>query len=128
MTIAFPCENCGNRFEVDGSLAGKKCRCKKCGAVFVVPVPRQPSAVAPARARPVVRAYGPDGRPVDPSAAPARPSPFRPAPRPDPYDGDNDPGNPYRVDDVPPAPAPPDLSEGPPPMRWPVPWPARRKK
>ena len=26
MTIAFPCENCGHRFEVDASLAGKKCQ------------------------------------------------------------------------------------------------------
>lgn len=41
MTIAFPCERCGHRFEVDRALAGKKCRCKKCGHVFIIPVPRQ---------------------------------------------------------------------------------------
>ena len=42
MTIAFPCESCGHRFEVDGALAGRKCRCKHCGHVFLIPVPYQP--------------------------------------------------------------------------------------
>jgi hypothetical protein len=44
MTIAFRCENCGKSFEVDGALAGKKCKCKQCGHIFSIPVPRQPSS------------------------------------------------------------------------------------
>jgi hypothetical protein len=44
MTIAFPCESCGHRFEVDRSHAGKKCRCKHCGHVFLIPVPRVSAA------------------------------------------------------------------------------------
>ena len=40
MKIAFPCESCGHRFQVDESLAGKKCKCKQCGHVFLIPSPR----------------------------------------------------------------------------------------
>ena len=35
--IAFSCEGCGKTFEVDDSLAGRKSRCKKCGAVTRIP-------------------------------------------------------------------------------------------
>jgi hypothetical protein len=37
MTIAFTCENCGKDFQTDAGLAGKKCRCKQCGHIFVIP-------------------------------------------------------------------------------------------
>jgi HEAT repeat protein len=39
MVIVLNCPGCGKRFEVDGSLAGKKSRCKQCGAVFPIPTP-----------------------------------------------------------------------------------------
>jgi hypothetical protein len=35
--IAFSCEGCGKAFEVDDDLAGRKSRCKKCGAVMRIP-------------------------------------------------------------------------------------------
>ncbi len=41
MMIAFSCENCGHRFEVDAALAGKKGKCRKCGGVIVIPTARQ---------------------------------------------------------------------------------------
>ncbi len=85
MTLAFPCENCGHRFEVDGSLAGKKCKCKKCGHIFLIPVPRpvEPSPVRASRERP----------PSGPGST--RPAKSRPA-APDPYYDD---GDPYAADD-----------------------------
>src|SRR5436305_1475471 len=82
MTIAFPCENCGHRFEVDRSYAGRKCRCKKCGHVFVIPVPREPtSATAP---RPAMKTFGADAAPAPPKSrpAPSAPKPSRLAPPP----------------------------------------------
>ena len=39
MVIVLNCSGCGKRYEVDGSLAGKKSRCKQCGEVFPIPVP-----------------------------------------------------------------------------------------
>jgi predicted Zn finger-like uncharacterized protein len=42
--IVFSCSNCGQKYEKDLSLAGKKVRCKDCGHVFVIPTPsRMPS-------------------------------------------------------------------------------------
>ena len=34
MMIVLDCPGCGKRYEVDGSLAGKKSRCKDCGNIF----------------------------------------------------------------------------------------------
>jgi len=55
-TIVLSCPGCGRRYELSGSLAGKKARCKACSQEFNIPVPRQaapPStAAAPAPARP----------------------------------------------------------------------------
>ena len=35
--IAFSCEGCGKAFEVDDDLAGRRSRCKRCGAVMRIP-------------------------------------------------------------------------------------------
>ena len=39
-TIILNCPNCRKRYELDEALAGKKSRCKDCGEVFSIPVPR----------------------------------------------------------------------------------------
>ncbi len=39
MAIAFRCGQCGRIYEVDDSLAGKRGKCKDCGAVFAIPEP-----------------------------------------------------------------------------------------
>ncbi len=77
MTIAFPCERCGHRFEVDSSLAGKKCKCKKCEHVFVIPVPRQPSRPASK----ALKSFGAEATAKPPKAT-ARHRPARVRPRP----------------------------------------------
>ena len=55
MTIVFSCANCGKRFEVDRTVAGKKAKCKQCGHIFVIPTPRvvapQPASRQPASRR-----------------------------------------------------------------------------
>jgi HEAT repeats len=43
MLIVLDCPGCAKRYEVDASLAGKKSRCKQCGEVFQIPVPRAAS-------------------------------------------------------------------------------------
>ena len=40
MSILCRCNSCNTRFRVKDSLAGKKGRCAKCGAVFRIPVPQ----------------------------------------------------------------------------------------
>lgn len=37
MKITFSCGNCGSQFTVDGQLAGRSARCKKCGEKLVIP-------------------------------------------------------------------------------------------
>ena len=37
MTIQFTCPDCGQGYEVDDALAGRKARCKGCGIVVLVP-------------------------------------------------------------------------------------------
>ncbi len=59
-TIVLNCPNCQKRYEIDEALAGKKSRCKDCGEVFSIPVPRgrasEPSRSKPAPATPAVPA------------------------------------------------------------------------
>jgi len=138
MTIAFPCEQCGHRFEVDGRLAGKKCKCKKCGCVFLIPVPRNLSGASagPKTAnRDAPGASSPGPRTAAPAPAPARPRPAlpprtAPSPPPDPY---YDAADPYGIDDdLPPprrsVPAAYDDDEGLPPLtRIPAPAKSRSK-
>jgi DNA-directed RNA polymerase subunit RPC12/RpoP len=50
MPIVMPCAQCGEKYELSDTLAGKKVRCKVCRAVFRVPVPsRPPSSVITTR-------------------------------------------------------------------------------
>jgi HEAT repeats len=66
--IVMNCPGCRKRYEVDGALAGKKSRCKDCGEVFVIPVPRgRQSDPIPAE-RPV---SAPIVAPIPTSRAPA---------------------------------------------------------
>ena len=47
MPIDVACEACGARFKAPDGAAGKKGKCKKCGAVIAVPVPEPiPAAVS----------------------------------------------------------------------------------
>jgi predicted Zn finger-like uncharacterized protein len=39
MPIEVTCDGCGSRFRVADAAAGKKGKCKKCGAIVTVPVP-----------------------------------------------------------------------------------------
>lgn len=41
MAIATTCEECGRDYNLKDELAGKKFKCKECGAVVVVPTPRK---------------------------------------------------------------------------------------
>ena len=46
MVIDSDCPGCGKNYRLDGGLAGKKVKCKGCGHVFHVPVPRSLTAAA----------------------------------------------------------------------------------
>jgi predicted Zn finger-like uncharacterized protein len=52
MAIAFACPSCNARFEVNDTMAGKKCKCTRCGTQFLVPaataVARKPAPPAAA--------------------------------------------------------------------------------
>src|ERR1700678_1079189 len=52
MLIVLDCPGCGKRYEVDAALAGKKSRCKQCGEVFQIPVPRAASPSQPTASKP----------------------------------------------------------------------------
>lgn len=41
MAIATSCDECGRDYSVKDELAGKKFKCKDCGAIVVIPVPRK---------------------------------------------------------------------------------------
>ncbi len=69
-TILINCPKCRKRYELDGALAGKKSRCKNCGEVFSIPVPRGRPVEAAPTSRP---AAPPAPRPAAPPA-PAVPS------------------------------------------------------
>jgi hypothetical protein len=47
MTIAMSCDECGKRSNVPYAFAGRRGRCKGCGAPVVVPHPRSLSATPP---------------------------------------------------------------------------------
>jgi WD40 repeat protein len=51
MAISFSCDQCRKRYEVDDSLAGKRIKCKGCGATLSIPGPRSaPPGTRPAGA------------------------------------------------------------------------------
>lgn len=85
MPIEVTCDGCGARFKAPDTAAGKKGKCKKCGAVITIPVPEPVGAPAeeddmydiaepaPAPAKP----YRPTAASSD---APAPAPPYRPPP------------------------------------------------
>ncbi len=85
MTIAFSCPQCGKGFDVDGALAGKRCRCKQCGHLFSIPIPKTPRATiqgrseAPIRRKSAARRDAPD----DPFGIEEQPLPPRRSPAPE---------------------------------------------
>lgn len=92
MSITFPCSDCGQRYQVGYDLAGKRMKCKKCGSIQTIPVPRQsPAATTPASspASPPVAAP----RPAAPKPAAPKPStaPVSTRPKIDPFALDEDP-------------------------------------
>jgi hypothetical protein len=47
--VKFPCDNCGHRLKASPDLAGRRCKCTRCGQVLTVP--SSPSGTALARRR-----------------------------------------------------------------------------
>lgn len=74
MTVSFACGRCGRKYEVDRGLAGKRAKCKECGALMTIPAPG-PASPPPPRPSPPPGA-GPAGRvaPPRPKAKPAGPA------------------------------------------------------
>jgi hypothetical protein len=56
MTIAFACPQCGSRYQADDAHAGRKGRCKKCGAGMTVPGAAAQAAQAAEDKRPAPEA------------------------------------------------------------------------
>ncbi len=61
--IEFTCAGCGTSFRADDDLAGRRSRCKRCGAVTTVPVPAIPVLPAAPRPAPPTAALPPDPPP-----------------------------------------------------------------
>lgn len=58
-TISFACATCAHRYQVAGSLAGKRARCKSCGTEMQIPGVASPvPAPAPVGARPGGPSFG----------------------------------------------------------------------
>ncbi len=69
MAIVLNCPGCGKRYEIESALAGKKSRCKQCGAIFRIPADGREDAAAP----PVPEQTGVGGTaPSMTSSSPAR--------------------------------------------------------
>ena len=84
-TITTACPSCKREMKVPAELAGKKVRCKGCGAVIPVPAADAAAPAAASPAAPVTAAPPPPTQPAAPaptvSAAPAaRPAPVAVAP------------------------------------------------
>ncbi len=47
MRITFSCPNCEKSYDLPINLVGKKARCKKCSAEFVIPAPIEPDRQEP---------------------------------------------------------------------------------
>ena len=55
MTIEFNCEGCQYHFKVPDSMAGKKGKCPKCGAITSIPYSSTSAAPVTAAPRPPAR-------------------------------------------------------------------------
>src|ERR1700744_320422 len=72
MSISFSCDSCGKSFTVDDKFAGKKGKCKQCGATMQIPngaTPQPAPSSAPA-SRGVDREISPSRRTPGPPPAP----------------------------------------------------------
>ncbi len=65
--IVIDCPGCRKRYELPGELAGKKSRCRQCGEVFAIPLPRTGGR------EPEMLSMAPV--PAESSARPAQPAP-----------------------------------------------------
>ncbi len=72
MSISFSCESCGKAFTVDDKFAGKKGKCKQCGATMEIPggAPSRPAATPPLISRGVEREVSPSRRAPSPPSTP----------------------------------------------------------
>ncbi len=61
MMIAFTCIFCEEPFQAPEELAGRRCRCKRCGTVLTIPTPGLP--LLPAAPRPAPASEAPEPRP-----------------------------------------------------------------
>src|SRR5262245_133329 len=61
MTIAFNCSECDAPLKLSDDLAGKKCKCPKCGAVNAVPDGDEDAVQAAPAKKPTARAAGGTG-------------------------------------------------------------------
>ena len=80
--VKFPCGICNQRYEVPAAKAGRRFRCKKCGASVTVPWVAPPVAAASPPAPPAPTPPRPARPAADvPAARPAPPMQFKPAPQ-----------------------------------------------
>lgn len=93
MSISFSCENCGKSFQTDASFAGKKCKCKQCGHIFLIP-----SGGSSGPSRPL-KTFSEPGATASPPPARPRPAPA-PAARPAKPNYLDDGDDPYSIDDL----------------------------
>jgi uncharacterized RDD family membrane protein YckC len=108
MAIIFSCEQCGQRYQVEDSHAGKRIKCKKCEAVVAVPA-GPPTAARPA-SRPPLQSFGqpppPKSKPpLQTFGAPSAATPTFRAPEPPSEqflgvdEEDGSPGDPYGLEE-----------------------------
>jgi uncharacterized RDD family membrane protein YckC len=83
MPISFACTECGQRYQVADTLAGKRIKCQKCAGVLTIPALAAPRPAA----RPALQAFGqgqPAARPAVQSSGAATAPPPSPAAKPPP--------------------------------------------
>src|SRR5688500_3781319 len=83
MSVTAVCTGCEKRFNAPDALAGKKVRCKHCGAAFRVPGGPAEAASAPTTTTTRAAAAAPAKRPTPAAAAPRTAPPakaVKPAP------------------------------------------------
>src|SRR5262245_22866637 len=68
MTITFPCSGCGKQYKAKLEQAGRRIKCKDCGTVLSVPIPRGHVAASQADHRATAE------RPVHTTAGSATPN------------------------------------------------------
>src|SRR5687768_8001911 len=73
MPIPVTCDGCGARFKAPDAAAGKKGKCKKCGATIVVPAPAAVGAEAEDEMYDLAGATPPPMPPPAPPYNPTRP-------------------------------------------------------